>query len=91
MPAERDDWAIVEAELGHHAKPGDGWIETLNRLWRKNRFVTSLDGMLKLEFFEGEKYDLVRSDPESESARAVVAKIIEFIRQHAAARSAKAA
>ena len=49
MPAERDDWAIVEAELGHHAKPGDGWIETLNRLWRKNRFVTSLDGMLKLE------------------------------------------
>jgi predicted N-acetyltransferase YhbS len=42
-------WALVEAELRHHAKPGDDWIATLNRLWRKNRFVTSLDGVLKLE------------------------------------------
>lgn len=48
-PGDADAWAIVEAELGHHAKPGHGWVETLNRLWRKNRFVTSLDGVLKLE------------------------------------------
>lgn len=48
-PADADAWAVVEAELGHHAKPGDDWIETLNRLWRKNRFVTSLDDVLKLE------------------------------------------
>jgi hypothetical protein len=48
MSSEADAWAIVEAELGHHAKPGHDPIDTLNRLWRKNRFVTSLDGMLKL-------------------------------------------
>jgi len=49
-PADAEAWALVEGELSHHAKAGDGWIETLNRLWRKNRFVTSLDGVLKLAF-----------------------------------------
>jgi hypothetical protein len=49
VSGDTEDWAIVESELTHHAKPGHGWIETLNRLWRKNRFVTSLDGMLKLD------------------------------------------
>lgn len=49
MAADADDWSLVERELSHHAKAGHGWIETLNRLWRKNRFVTSLDGMLKLD------------------------------------------
>jgi hypothetical protein len=46
---ETEDWAFVEGELRHHARPGHDWIDTLNRLWRKNRFVTSLDGMLKLD------------------------------------------
>ncbi len=49
MSAEKEAWAIVESELGYHAKPGHDWVDTLNRLWRKNRFVTSLDGLLKLE------------------------------------------
>ena len=49
MSADAEAWALVEDALGHHAKPGHGAIETLNRLWRKNRFVTSLDGVLKLD------------------------------------------
>jgi hypothetical protein len=49
MTPDNEDWAFIEGALGHHAKPGHDWVETLNRLWRKNRFVTSLDGMLKLE------------------------------------------
>jgi hypothetical protein len=49
MASEAEDWAVVERALSHHAKAGHGWIETLNRLWRKNRFVTSLGGVLKLE------------------------------------------
>lgn len=49
MSTEAGDWDVVERELAHHAKPGHDVLDTLNRLWRKNRFVTSLDGMLKLE------------------------------------------
>lgn len=49
MAPEAEDWAIVESGLGHHAKKPHDWIDTLNRLWRKNRFVTSLDGVLKLD------------------------------------------
>ena len=49
MSADAATWALVEDALGHHAKAGDGAIDTLNRLWRKNRFVTSLDGVLKLD------------------------------------------
>jgi len=41
-------WAEATGQLEFHNKPGHGWLETLNRLWRKNRFVTSLDGLLKL-------------------------------------------
>ena len=49
MPTEEEDWAIVQSELEfHRRKPADEWIDTLNRLWRKNRFVMSMDGMLKL-------------------------------------------
>jgi hypothetical protein len=42
-------WDEATAQLGFHARPGHDWVDTLNRLWRKNRFVTSLDGMLKLD------------------------------------------
>ena len=49
MPTEEEDWALVRSELEfHRRKPTHDWIDTLNRLWRKNRFVMSMDGMLKL-------------------------------------------
>ena len=41
-------WDEAIDQLGFHARPGHDWIDTLNRLWRKNRFVMSMDGMLKL-------------------------------------------
>jgi hypothetical protein len=41
-------WDEAASQLGFHARPGHDWIDTLNRLWRKNRFVMSQDGMLKL-------------------------------------------
>jgi hypothetical protein len=41
-------WDETIAQLGFHARPGHDWIDTLNRLWRKNRFVMSMDGVLKL-------------------------------------------
>jgi len=50
MTEDEDDWKLVESELGfHQRRPADGWIDTLNRLWRKNRFVMSMDGVLKLD------------------------------------------
>jgi acetyl esterase/lipase len=42
-------------------------------------------GRVELEFFEGEKYDLMRSEPESQSARQAVRKIIAFIHRQARA------
>jgi hypothetical protein len=42
-------WDEATGQLGFHARPGHDWVDTLNRLWRKNRFVTSLDGVLKLD------------------------------------------
>lgn len=36
-------------------------------------------GSLQLELFDGEPYDLVRSKPESETAKHVIAKLIAFI------------
>jgi hypothetical protein len=42
-------WQEVADQLGFHDRPGHAWIDTLNRLWRKNRFVMSQDGMLKLD------------------------------------------
>jgi hypothetical protein len=42
-------WNEVTEQLGFHNRPGHGWLDTLNRLWRKNRYVTSLDGVLKLD------------------------------------------
>lgn len=42
-------WHEVAEQLGFHDRPGHAWVDTLNRLWRKNRFVMSQDGMLKLE------------------------------------------
>ena len=48
-PEEQALWDEVADQIGHHDKPGHDWIATLNRLWRKNRFVTSLDGLLKLD------------------------------------------
>ena len=51
MSGESDEeaWQLVESELGHHQRPGHDWVDTLNRLWRKNRFVMSMDGVLKLD------------------------------------------
>ncbi len=50
MAEDADAWKLVESQLGfHRRKPTDGWIDTLNRLWRKNRFVMSMDGVLKLD------------------------------------------
>jgi hypothetical protein len=52
MSGESDEeaaWRMVESELGHHQRPGHDWLDTLNRLWRKNRFVMSMDGVLKLD------------------------------------------
>ena len=49
MPTEEEDWALVQSQLAfHQRRPAHDWIDTLNRLWRKNRFVMSMDGMLKL-------------------------------------------
>jgi hypothetical protein len=42
-------WREVAEQLGFHDRPGHAWIDTLNRLWRKNRFVMSQDGVLKLD------------------------------------------
>jgi hypothetical protein len=47
-PEDQAAWDEMTGQLDFHNKPGDAWIDTLNRLWRKNRFVTSLDGVLKL-------------------------------------------
>ena len=42
-------WNEATEQLGFHARPGHDWVDTLNRLWRKNRFVMSMDGVLKLD------------------------------------------
>jgi hypothetical protein len=42
-------WDEATAQLRYHARPGHDWVDTLNRLWRKNRFVMSMDGVLKLD------------------------------------------
>lgn len=42
-------------------------------------------GEVRLEFFDGENYDQVRSEPSSPGARDAVAKIVEFIHHQAAA------
>jgi acetyl esterase len=41
-------------------------------------------GNLQLEWFEGKEYDLVRSDPGSDSAKGAIRKIIEFVHRQAA-------
>jgi acetyl esterase len=69
-------------------------IDTLHPRANLESFVAGYrkaGGQLQLEFFEGKEYDLVRSNPSSESARGAVRKIIEFIQRQAAARRAKAA
>ncbi len=46
---DEDTWLQVQNQLEfHRRKPAHGWIDTLNRLWRKNRYVMSMDGVLKL-------------------------------------------
>jgi hypothetical protein len=45
---ERALWDEATSQLDFHARPGQDWLDTLNRLWRKNRFVMSEDGVLKL-------------------------------------------
>ena len=52
MPVSADEqalWDEATDQLGFHARPGQDWLDTLNRLWRKNRFVMSMDGVLKLD------------------------------------------
>jgi hypothetical protein len=41
-------WDEARSQLDFHARPGHDWLDTLNRLWRKNRYVMSMDGVLKL-------------------------------------------
>ena len=48
LAEEQALWDEATAQLGYHARPGHDWVDTLNRLWRKNRFVMSMDGVLKL-------------------------------------------
>ena len=46
---DNDGWALVVNQLVfHRRKPAHEWIDTLNRLWRKNRFVMTMDGVLRL-------------------------------------------
>ena len=46
---DTETWAQVTSQLDfHQRRPTDTWIDTLNRLWRKNRFVMTMDGMLRL-------------------------------------------
>ena len=40
-------------------------------------------GKVDLHLFEGEPYDLVRTKPDSDSARGAIARIIRFVRDHA--------
>ena len=52
-PYEVEDaglWGFVVSELRYHRgnRPHE-WIDTLNRLWRKNRFVTNLSGKRLIE------------------------------------------
>jgi acetyl esterase len=47
-------------------------------------------GDLQLEWFEGAAYDLVRSDPSSEAAKAAVRNIIDFIHRQTAGHRASA-
>lgn len=43
------DWDLVTSQLDfHRRRPTHTWIDTLNRLWRKNRYVMTMDGMLRL-------------------------------------------
>jgi len=49
LESDADAWESVRSQLDfHRRKPAHEWIDTLNRLWRKNRFVMSEDGVLKL-------------------------------------------
>ncbi len=46
---ETETWALVTSQLDfHRRRPTHTWIDTLNRLWRKNRFVMTMDGILRL-------------------------------------------
>jgi acetyl esterase/lipase len=63
-------------------------IDTLHPRANLDSFVAGYrkaGGNLQLEFFEGPAYDLVRTDPTSESARGAIAKIVAFIQARAAA------
>ena len=42
-------WESLRNQLDFHRRvPAHSWLDTLNRLWRKNRFVIGIDGLLKL-------------------------------------------
>jgi acetyl esterase/lipase len=61
-------------------------IDTLHPRRFLDQFVANYrkrGGEVQLELFEGPGYDLIRSDPTSQSARDAVAKIIAFIRREA--------
>lgn len=90
--------AMEEGSTNFIVRRGDA-IETPNMLYMQNSvdplhprenldsFVAgyrAAGGDVELEFFEGEKYDQVRSVPSSPSARATIARIVAFIHREAA-------
>ncbi len=47
--SDTEAWAQITNQLDfHRRRPTHTWIDTLNRLWRKNRFVMTMDGILRL-------------------------------------------
>ncbi len=62
-------------------------LDTLHPRENLDSFISAYrkaGGQVQLEFFEGKAYDLVRTDPGSASARAAIAKMVDFIHRHAA-------
>ena len=55
---EQELWDEAAAQLAFHARAGHDWVDTLNRPWRKNRFVMSQDAAL------GKKRDVALVDPD---------------------------
>lgn len=68
-------------------------IDTLHPRANLESFVAGYrkqGGNVQLEFFEGDKYDLIRAEPDSASAKGAVKKIVEFIHRQAATTRAHA-
>ncbi|HXQ53850.1 MAG TPA: alpha/beta hydrolase [Stellaceae bacterium] len=62
-------------------------IDTLHPRANLEQFVANYrkrGGQVQVEFFEGAAYDLVRTDPTSQSARQAIRKIVDFIHRETA-------